>query len=1376
MEDQMVERLMGILQGISDSDIKRYLTGALQNSIKHINADTHEIFFNDEQKCLPKSASRHENAYSTYSAKYVANAIQQCSNWNFHKTVANCGRDALEVWLEQKDAIACGQDLINDCINERIDFNIDLNLLQKFSKYLKTNEEKTGLAEFMRLRPWTGNVFLTFLLQRDGNLYNEVLADLKDTIDIKPYISDIQMYSWLKLINAEVDSNSSFYQQVSDRVKERINVPSTRIVQRRKGTCVPGTHDVVTTTRDVRVTTYGAGVVRWLEVVGSVYGVTSGTKPKNIQEEKPGCVKAGTLITMADGTHRPVEALRKGDRVLNAYGEVSICSAELVVNPNVRTLYSVNDDAPFMSLEHPVLTQRGYCCLNPSLALSINDTYPIYELQTGDVILKYAGTQDGKPQFVNVPVEKINIAANEDVCYDLHFSDGWNSYIANEYCVLLTYPSFTANEAARKLGALEGPEQSEFHRDFLKAKPMLQRLISAEQLRFFEQTLFQDKKVSARSDLLLGERILHFDVYGTGTAHPGWKNLTLYKGSLLFDEQDAVVTEIRNDVLYWRRQTNGAEETGMLKFLFNHRMAMGVVKTEAGLVPFTALSEVRYRLTFTEEGGAPTQDSYVFTMGFQPREGSFVPFARLENEKGQDLHAQYRFFVQRDPDARVDLLNVALEVSARYVQRGMSLFSKADLALAPSYKSLHGTAQNSSTKLTLTVTGTLCDPQRADAWARRVRRLHMAAKADAKVILQSEILSQAHRDTLRAAMELSVEDLFALPQPESMKAVHERAFTVLKKMMLYVIDDNWRKDYFNVQKPSVGPYGDLTQEQANLAQQEKIKDFLCNEFGLGFITNALYKSSNETIEAAFSRKFPDRNAVQRKLDYFWKGVDSEKCFCKTQGYNAATTIIYTDVYADSVERLKEYKNDTVKKAEYWAKTLYDYCMEPAILFELAFSYLSSEKGQGKIMHLTTMLNYLDPEENDISIGKKVQKTTYANALYFQTVNYLATYMREHIGGERTAQEETDCKNFLNQFFSTFFESLLADEEVAGERWDETIRAEAVEEIKKEMEARGVSSVKALVTSLSSILGDLIGLYISIGSSGFLEEQIQKFVSKYPSISRIVRKGAVMGFYGLALFEVFAELQNFSQMSKEQKALFIGETAGIACLAFNDVAQMRNAAVLAKAQIAIEARLEAEEALAAARQRCADLANLEEPVDQIIAKASANVAARTTEEASIETACARWEKITQVSGKIAKMAGILVMAGATVVLGFQTARDFAEGQPPSVKALDIINVVCCGIGFLAEAGTKLAGLFVENVCKAIPFIGWIAAAVGIVVSLVLIFIPRKSITGPERFIEEHCIGFIKGLAEPSQEWLEKEGKLQQYLSSSNTAVPYTAMQA
>ena len=1373
----MIDRLLGILQGINDKDIKLYLAEALQNSIKHINVDTHEIFFNDEQKSLPQSASRHESAYNTYSAKYVANAIQQCNSWDFHKTVANCGTDVLDAWLEQGDAIACGQDLINDFINERINFNVDLTLLQNMADELKKQEIKIGLAEFMRFRPWTGNVILTFLLQRNGDLYKKVLEEWQSTSVLTPYITDIQMYSWLQQIKAEVDCNSGFYQQVSARVKERINVSSTRIVTRSKGTYVPGTHDVVTSKRDVCITTYGADVVRWLEVVGSVYGVKSGTNPKNIHDpdKEAGCVKAGTLITMADGTNRPVEALRKGDRVLNAYGEVSICSAEMVVNPNVRTLYSVNDDAPFMSLEHPVLTQRGYCCLNPSLALSINDTYPIYELQPGDVILKYAGTQDGEPRLINVPVEKINVAANEDICYDLHFSDGWNSYIANGYCVLLAYPVFTANEVGRKLRMLEGPEQSEFHRDFLKAKPMLQRLIPAEQLRFFEQTLFQDKKVSARADFLLGERILHFDVYGTGAAHPGWKNLTLYKGSLLFDEQDAVVTEMQNDVLYWRRQTNGAEETGMLKFLFNHRMAVGVVETEAGLVPFTAVSEVSYRLTFEEQGRSLAQ-AYVFTMGFEHKEEVFIPCGRVTNENGLDLNAQCRFYVERDPEAGVDVLKAHLDVSDRYAQRGLSLFSTADLSLTPSYKSLHGTAENPGTKRTFAVTGTLCDASRPDAWARRVRRLHMTAKADAKAILQSEILSRDRRDTLLAAAGLCVEELYGLPQPESLSAVHERAFTVLKKMMLYVIDDKWRKDYFNVQKPSVGPCGDLSQAQAALAQTPAIKNFLCNEFALGFITNSLYKSENETIVAAFSREFPDKNAVQNKLDYFWKGSDSEKCFSKKQGYNAATTIIYTEVYADYVPRLKDYKNDTQKTAADWAKDLYVYCTNPVVLLELALSYCM-QSNAGKIMHLSSLLNYLDPEKHDILIGKKVQKTTYANALYFQVVNYLTIYMRDKVGGERTAEEKKICEDFLNQFFITFFTSLLDDESIAGEHWDAGIRTEAVEEIKKLMEEHRVSSVKELVSSLTDILSEIINLYTSIRSASFLEEKIQIFASKHPTLSKILGTGSTIAFYGLALFEVYTEIKNFSQMSTEQKTAFIIDMGGIACIAFNDVAQMRQAAVLANAQTSITARLEAEEALASARQFSSDLSMLEGSADQIIADASANVAARTTEEASVEAACARWGKITKVSGAIAKAAGILVMAGATVVLGFQTARDFAEGQPVAIKVLDIIDVVSCGIGFLATAGTELAGLFVESVCAAIPIVGWIAAVVGIFVSIVMIFIHRNPIkTEPERFIEEHCIGFIKGLAEPPKNWLEKQDKLRQHLSSANAAVPYSAMKA
>lgn len=91
---------------------------------------------------------------------------------------------------------------------------------------------------------------------------------------------------------------------------------------------------------------------------------------KAVMRETPGwlaqligsCFQPGTLIRMADGSHKPIQDIRVFDKVLTAEGNVGYVTATMGREAD-ELLYSVKlwgHKAVEMTGEHPLLTQRGY--------------------------------------------------------------------------------------------------------------------------------------------------------------------------------------------------------------------------------------------------------------------------------------------------------------------------------------------------------------------------------------------------------------------------------------------------------------------------------------------------------------------------------------------------------------------------------------------------------------------------------------------------------------------------------------------------------------------------------------------------------------------------------------------------------------------------------------------------------------------------------------------------------------------------------------------------------------------------------------------------------------------------------------------------------
>jgi TPR repeat protein len=202
-----------------------------------------------------------------------------------------------------------------------------------------------------------------------------------------------------------------------------------------------------------------------------------------------GCVIEGTKILTANGTQCNIEDIKAHQEIRNCKGSISYTSDELIKNASVETLYSVNDDAPFMSLEHAILTERGWCSMNPSLSMSINPNFTVHQLEIGDVFYKKVSV-NGQITDLRCEISRINIAPNslKTPCYDLHFFDGFNSYYANGYPCLLNYPEFTLSSLKRQLETMSPEQFNKFLNMCIENKDILENIFGKTNIGF----LFSD--------------------------------------------------------------------------------------------------------------------------------------------------------------------------------------------------------------------------------------------------------------------------------------------------------------------------------------------------------------------------------------------------------------------------------------------------------------------------------------------------------------------------------------------------------------------------------------------------------------------------------------------------------------------------------------------------------------------------------------------------------------------------------------------------------------------------------------------------------------------------------------------------------------------
>ena len=167
---------------------------------------------------------------------------------------------------------------------------------------------------------------------------------------------------------------------------------------------------------------------------------------------------------------------------------------------------------------------------------------------------------------------------------------------------------------------------------------------------------------------------------------------------------------------------------------------------------------------------------------------------------------------------------------------------------------------------------------------------------------------------------------------------------------------------------------------------------------------------------------------------------------------------------------------------------------------------------------------------------------------------------------------------------------------------------------------------------------------------------------------------------------------------------VSNVIGTALSMFNDVVAWKSASVMTKATSTIEELMQAGREITSLE----DLNSLTTlcnkvgvEVDVSLADLSAPWVARAPGATAqliedTDLMVTRWTRIANVADALAKGFSIALLAAGCVISGLQVKDDFASGQPPLIKALDILSEVSMGVAFLASAGAAVYGLLAEEV--------------------------------------------------------------------------------
>lgn len=1184
--------------------------------------------------------------------------------------------------------------------------------------------------------------------------------------------------AWLDQVEAHFDQNAAGYQRLKAPVRAAcLRQRVTR--EERSAGLVTNSGMPSRATKTVTTTVFGAEVVTWLdsERGPKQHRLRTGHDAGNVVVEDPGagCVLPDTPVLMADGTWRPMRELGEGDRVAAAFGRVSVLSGEHVLTRGLTHLWSINDDAPFMTLEHAIMTQRGWGCLAPDVARAINPHLDVRELVVGDVVWKAKGLENGAVAYEMVAVEKINLrraAPGERIeGHDLHVREGHPSYHAGGYLNLLNYPELTAQRlASGVLTNLSRPEREAFRAQFEALAPSFEKAFGAPVMAAVRSAVLRPEahapasaRAATRGRLAADKLVPQMRVTPAEGAGPvGLDALALVDGVVFVDGEPAE-THCENHHVYWTRQRHdGSPEHGAMRLSRHGLFGDGVVQHGGSRRAFRATTMISFA-TSVQEGAAATE-WFEFTYGIDSG-GAVVGrlVAPGDARKTERLARAATIAFSADQH---DNLVVSVSFKPTFCRFGGSRFIAAEFTFGGDFSTFAGKAvayDEASRDGNRGREYPLVGREKADAGLLRRRTAEFLRGQPARVgLLDAHAGVAALSPALRTARALgdevanTVDDLFQLPAPDP-ALLHEKTFSRLKSLMLYAIDDTWR-GWFGEAKPAHGRGETLSDDDVAALDEPKIKSFLVDKFAVGYLAQAFSTSDEDDIKKMY-QGVPD---AASRLAYFWKGSERDQCFGAYQAYGETSMRMLSSCYGDQVPGLRRYLDDDPAR---WARRLYDRCVRPDTMVGLQVSYATGSTA--RLKHLTTMLQTLDASPQ--VEGKDGKKSSYGHALYRKVLEADL----QHVANNVTlgSADPDALRAFLTEFLQQYFDSILNGDA----RWSSSIRDSARDELTR----AGIRSAAQLTKDIVGLVSDFVELAVSKKNNPISVLLRDLVASKYPNLPGYLGRGLLFASYAAGMGLAFISFTNWNSLNDFQKASVVTGTLSMVAGIFGELAEGKAGRDAAAAE---EAWQRAEDALNPQfaddeagdmfgmfeddSESSASYVLLEDEVgsdeeifagfefagDRFLLRGGAEASRAVTEATDLELSAAKWAKFSNVAGKVARGLNVLAMAAAAAAGIYQVVNDFAENAPMQDKVLDILQTISASIAVALEAFTTVAEMVGAEIGSAIPVFGIVAVVVGIVLQIIQLILGRSPPpSAQEVFVRDHAIPFLHGLKVPPPGW-------------------------
>jgi len=1377
------------------------------SAVQQADTFTHHLFFPSVSGVyLTTNHAAHQASLQKFAVKYACYALSHNSNFGFNATVNGPNSIVTDFFNDEGNPL--GRDLLMDWALQ--DSVIGPHLLDpKHAEHYALemapiDEEK----KFDFLTPFLVDIdgdylpaiaLLTFLkaLDHGGANFKRVLS-VWSTHAKWPNLAGFDSYNWLHNTAVTFQYLQGNFNTVFNAVKSACAVESDG-------------H-------------YGEAVYIWLVLpYGPLsVGLRTNVDPKNSVPSHGHCMVAGTPILLANGTTKPVESIQEGDELMAADGSLSIVSSERVVIPGLNAIYSFNDDEPFMTYEHAVMTHRGWASLDPAVTMELVPHESVSLLEVGDIVVRGVYSKCGNLSHEHVEVKRIRkrffigksgviptgqeenkdeeyVMEDPPMGFDLHIRTGENHFFAHNYVSLLTYPEVTMQfVASNVLTNMSPSEQRVFTTKVRELSPLLSKALGATATNAFNLMLAEPRlaAVGGRSTKPSGKRrhraghlvtrdlvapSLRVIVSSALPAElPHLNNIAVAHGNVIINGKPAATHSDGHRHLAWHRKLeSGEDEHGVIRLMPHGLAGHGAVSygEAASPVLFDLLGEVDYEVTYQPDPTTTkSKPFYDLDMGFEKEgDGQLHPVGKL-----------------LDHEAKTGSSGIQTYSTVTFSVNSDGAHLTADIEIDPTYASM--TDGWVAAEITFTLdyrrfTGTLYkyDPDRpgyrgAGFQLRGVpRNLEQvssmfksiqanALEADPKTVALRATGNHPRAPTallstsmnLTASVATTVTDLYSLPPPDQ-ALVHETAFNKMKALMLYALSQNgddgkkWLS-WFGETAPAVGPHEVLSQSDVDLLQNGDAKNFLVNRFAIGYLTQSFTQSTDSKITDALK----DVPHLNDRLSFFWKG-NGKTSFATDKGYSAITSALQASAYKELVPGLEPYLEGD---AADWAKKLFQYCTTEPTLTGLALQ--NSMDGRQHLTHITSILHALDPLVRvDVTVGSKTEKVSYATALFQAVVDLRLKQVFKFV----KFSNKEDFVTFLTEFFKSYFTSFLD----GNSQWSDKIRAKGKADLDEIMKEFQTDDINATAEKMGDIFADFVSV-ITL-ENGVIAARLQKWAKKYPNLSeRLPALGRffTVGIYAFGLVNTIKGFMEWGVLKPQERAQLIINAVELAVNIFNDIAAWGAAKLVAEAS-ATPAEVMTEMAVIGDRVAEVELGNVADNIavdvlqdgDGVGAailragKAVANAMKSAIVGDEVEVAAARWSKIAEITGKMAKGMNLVALGAATVVSAMQVANDFSTDQSAALKAVDIMTTIADGVAFLAvgaEIGAAILGL---ELMSAIPVIGEFAAVAGIILAVASLFIHRKPPPTPQEvFVKEHSVPFGNGLVEPPSSWTQTQKKVEE----------------